>query len=358
MSDTDTGGHLPDTNRVIEEYRRAAHKQLLKDPFRQILRITRRRLRELHAHSAPTLDEMPPAVSRTVAVPAFLRAPSLNYSGFRGPWFEEYFYHTHRQRMLTGAAYVPIFWDNFFAHAQCQAYLPSEFAARFRAIWRLLATLATSDQAYFTIQGIYEFPIWNWHRFPRNVLVLAADGYGDVPIPLLKGDRPLQRQPKDILISFMGRLETHQIRRETHRVFGDIARFGMGADWEAVMARSHFSLCPRGGGPTSFRLFEALSVASIPIYIWDRWRWLPYEDELDWSQFGFVVEAAGMAEAKAAIQRMPPTEIRRMQDRIEDIYSTYFSYDGVARWIGRRMNTITCRADAEALSSRRAEFKF
>ena len=33
------------------------------------------------------------------------------------------------------------------------------------------------------------------------------------------------------------------------------------------MRDSLFSLCPRGYGPTSFRLYESIQLGSIPVYI-------------------------------------------------------------------------------------------
>ena len=39
--------------------------------------------------------------------------------------------------------------------------------------------------------------------------------------------------------------------------------------WERMMHTSVFHLCPRGNGPSSYRLYEALQADTIPIYIWD-----------------------------------------------------------------------------------------
>jgi hypothetical protein len=39
--------------------------------------------------------------------------------------------------------------------------------------------------------------------------------------------------------------------------------------WEKLIHSSAFHLCPRGNGPSSYRLYEALQADTIPIYIWD-----------------------------------------------------------------------------------------
>jgi hypothetical protein len=47
-------------------------------------------------------------------------------------------------------------------------------------------------------------------------------------------------------------------------------------NWEELIRGSVFHLCPRGNGPTSYRLFESLQAGTIPIYIWEEVRLLPF----------------------------------------------------------------------------------
>jgi hypothetical protein len=287
-----------------------------------------------------------------------LRPPAYHYRGFHGPWLEEHFHKTWMNSSSHGAAYVPIFFDSFFFHSQYHAFLPVEFSIRYRAIWRILGQLAESPRPYFTLLGMYEFPIWEWHLFPRNIVVAASAGYGDLAIPLLKGDRPLTRRNKDIRISFMGALggpsNALNVRAEMAATFLDIAHFGEGPDWETIMRRSDFSLCPRGQGPTSFRLFEALSVASIPVYIWKGRCWLPFTNEVDWSSIAIIADAENMRETKREIAGATPEAINAKQDRIAEIYDKFFRYDSACARIRRHMQDIGDRAAAEALTVGRA----
>ncbi len=39
-------------------------------------------------------------------------------------------------------------------------------------------------------------------------------------------------------------------------------------DWQELIRDSNFQLCPRGKGPTSYRMYESLQAETIPIYIW------------------------------------------------------------------------------------------
>jgi hypothetical protein len=188
--------------------------------------------------------------------------------------------------------------------------------------------------------------------------VLAANGYGDVAIPLLKGDLPFRTQNKDIRLSFLGRTSTHPLRERMHEVFKDAALFGEGQGWEKTMARSAFSLCPRGLGPASFRTYEALSMGSVPVYIWEKRKWLPYEDALDWSKIAVVAEASEMQTVKARLERMSDMEIAAMQSEIARAYDAHFRYEGVARHIQGKMSAVRTREDAVALTESRKEFVF
>ena len=343
----------PDTERSIAEYSRGVWAKLRRNPIRQTARIVRRQLRE----QSLRMRKCDPG-DNAVKVPPMLQPPSLKYAGYEGPWFEEFFLQNYHRSESDGATYLPILWDNFFSQAQAHSYWPGEFARRFRAMWRLLEGLSAKDNAYFTVLGIYDFPIWNWHLFPENIVVLAANGYGDAAIPLLKGDRAFRSQAKDIRLSFLGRTSTHPSRERMREFFGSSAYFWEGDAWEEVMIRTAFSLCPRGLGPASFRMYEALSLGSVPVYIWEKRKWLPYEDAIDWSKIAIIAEVSEMGRAKERIERISDDELSAMQKEIARIYDAYFRYDGAASYIRSKMSGICTREDAIALTKLRKDFVF
>jgi hypothetical protein len=343
----------PDTERTIADYSRGVWAKLRRNPVRQTARIVRRQLSERSLKMRKSdLGES------AIKVPPMLQPPSLKYAGYEGPWFEEYFLQNYHRSESAGATYLPVLWDNFFAQAQAHNYWPGEFARRFRAMWKLLEGLSAADKAYFTVLGIYDFPIWNWHLFPKNIVVLAANGYGDAAIPLLKGDRPFRSQAKDIRLSFLGRTSTHPSRERMREFFGDSAYFWAGDGWEEVMIRTAFSLCPRGLGPASFRMYEALSLGSVPVYIWEKRKWLPYGDEIDWSKIAVIAEASDMGRAKERIERISDDVLSFMQKEIARVYNAYFRYDGVASYIRSKMSGIRTREDAVTLTKLRKDFVF
>jgi hypothetical protein len=95
---------------------------------------------------------------------------------------------------------------------------------------------------------------------------------------------------KDIDISFVGTYTSHSIRhRMLNRINGDniIYRDSYHIDsnsfsienyrqkeeneYQDILERSRFSLCPRGSSPSSVRFWESLAAGAIPILISDNW---------------------------------------------------------------------------------------
>jgi hypothetical protein len=272
-------------------------------------------------------------------VSEWLHPPSHHYQGYSGPWIEDYFFeYCLRERPATELIYLPIFWTDFFLHAQVHKYTPRQFEKIQSLIRRVLDEELDEGKRYFTLLE-YDHPIWDWHLFPRNVLVFSAGGGGDIPVPLLKGSPPLESREKNILLSFVGRLDgasnQGEVRSRMHEALKGAALFTSGPGWRDLMARSVFSLCPRGLGRASFRLYEALSVGSIPVYIWDDVEWLPYRDELPWDEFCISVrvdEVESIAERVAAWDK---DKVTRAQTLIGQYYEDYFTLKGVCKQIVR-----------------------
>lgn len=293
-----------------------------------------------------------------VPVPLTLQPPSYKYRGYQGPWIEEVVYqYWLKNRIQSHFSYLPIFFDGFFMRAQTQSYFPTEFGQIYQQMRDLWRESIKPDQLYFTVLGMYDFPIWNWQEFPKNVLVFAANGHGDIPIPLLKGDLAFETPTKDIFISFMGKLDGlsdyNDVRSRMHAVLKNDAYFGEGKDWFDIMRRSTFSLCPRGMGRTSFRLYEALSVCSIPIYIWDEAEWLPYQDILDWSEISIRVNARDIEQIPELIKAHTKADIEKKQQRIAELYPKLFTFEAVCQNIVRTLGHYRSLEDVDQLTSQR-----
>jgi hypothetical protein len=331
--------------------------KLRRGPVKQRLRRLRFRVRASMRRQELRSLERAMLARAVVPTSARLRPPAHHYMGHRGPWIEDFFFREFVRGALgdVPATYLPVFWTDYYLHAQTHLYSPAEFAALNAEIERVLEVGIERDRPYFTILE-YDHPIWDWHRFPSNVLVFSAGGGGDVPIPLLNGDRAFEFPPKDILVSFMGRLDgasdARGVRGRMYEACRDIALFGHGGAWRDVMRRSTFTLCPRGLGRASFRLYEALSCGSIPIYVWDDVEWLPYRDALDWNSFAISVHVDDVHRIPALVAAHDDAEIRRKQARIRELHDEYFTMAGTCRQIARRLRGLALH-DIRAITARR-----
>lgn len=123
-----------------------------------------------------------------------------------------------------------------------------------------------------------------------NIVILGAGGAGNVPIPLLHAPRvlePLAPIAARHDLSFTGSkrrgLRTDALISLAETVANVPAlkiRIGDKLDneteWVQIMRDSVLVYAPAGEGPTSFRMYEALQMGRIPVYVYEHALWLPY----------------------------------------------------------------------------------
>ncbi len=316
------------------EYKQRFKELLLSNPVRQcarsILYYFRKtayclRIRQVFAKARP-------GETTFVKVPLFIQSPPYRYRDISKQWIEEFFLHFYcgKQHVCTPAStvrFLPILFDNFYLQAQSKSMLPCEYKWIYTKHKQLLADIGTSSEIYFTVKGIYDFALWDWHEFPKNCLVFSANGDGDIPIPLLHGDYAPRCPEKDLLVSFMGSLsgfsDSTGIRTKMYQALKNFAHFGEGGDWKEVMGRSKFTLCPRGLGMSSFRLY------AISLHI----------DDID--------------TLPAIIYSIPEDVIRDMQAYICDIYYNYFTYAGTSAYIVRKLSQFDSVQKVHELTDKR-----
>ena len=246
---------------------------------------------------------------------------------------ETYFYeHCCKNNIPNNYIYLPIFWTNY--------YVKYGFK-KSKEINKFLKSNIDINKKYFTIvqsdYGILE-------DISNNVLVFGSGGKGNVPIPLLCDKHPVKEDAnRDILCSFVGVVNNasnnkNQVRTKMFNALKDNKDFvikeanGNTPLFEDLMNRSIFSLCPRGYGKTSFRLYEAIQMGSIPIYIYDD-IWLPYKDELDWSEFSILLHINDIEKLPSIINKISDEKIKEMRLKLKEVYEKWFNWESVSLYI-------------------------
>lgn len=98
-----------------------------------------------------------------------------------------------------------------------------------------------------------------------------------------------------------------------------------------LINNSIFTLCPRGYGPTSFRLYESIQMKSIPIYISDKF-WLPYENEIKWNKFSLCINENQINNIPEIVDNI--IKEKKYEEMIREgqhIYEKYFTWESIIK---------------------------
>lgn len=259
-----------------------------------------------------------------------------------GYYLEEYFYNKYKD---SNREYIDIFWTNIYCNKD---YLNSPSIN----IQNELFTLDTKGK-YFTVCQHDDGPKEN---LPEDTLIFSAGGrrkHGKIiPIPLICSPIPKelikQDVEKDILASFVGSF-THTIREKLYHELHDKDGYSINlSNWSSkvpqenlerfidISLRSKFVLCPRGYGPTSFRLYETFQLNAVPVYISDD-LYLPWNDELVWPEFCIIIKEKGIPNIDRILRSIDDTTYNRMLENGKRVYEKYFTMDGIVDNIIKRL---------------------
>lgn len=303
--------------------------------------------------------------------PARLRPPAIPYpSHHTGPNIEQAFtdYATeHAEEIDTHWIYLPIHWQTL--------YFINERASKTRDYFhdpeaQELVNRLDPQETYFTVsqadEGTYE-------KLPKNIIVFNAGGTGHYPIPLLTSPLTRTECKRDILASFLGSMNAggpidwplgraeHSswnpdgrgatVRRKMFKVLSGRPRCVLKdqqyatahryvEDYAAILCRSIFALAPRGYGKTSFRMYEAMALGAIPVYIYDE-PWIPFTEMLDWTEFSILCHVSKLETLEKRLLNM---DITGRQQRLGEVVPAYFTMTSAAKRIGELVERHSRRA--------------
>lgn len=280
------------------------------------------------------------------------------YSG--GKNMEEILYNyflINKNNIESEYIYLPVFWTSY--------YILRNYANDIDDLYIWLDTLDKTKK-YFTIVQ-YDSGIFV-KNYDLNILVFSAGGgglninnndvyrvidfhglsrhiffgnKGDVDIPLMclpQIESIPDNNKKDIFCSFMGRFDTHKCRIDMQLVLNNndniqfLHSIGYN-EYKELLNRSIFTLAPRGCGYTSFRLCEAIMTNSIPIYIWDDKKILPFSDIIDWDTFSIVINSSELDKLPTILEK---TDIQEKQANLQKV-KHLFTFDATFHYIKNKI---------------------
>jgi hypothetical protein len=238
--------------------------------------------------------------------------------------FEEYFYKKYlSETQKIKRCYLPIQWTSY--------YISKDYGKKSLHDLQLFIDLLPKSIQYFTISQ-WDDGILN-NLSDLNIFNFSSGGVGSYPIPLINKPFKVQNNYKEIFCSFMGAIfGRHKIREQIYECYSKDDLFYISEketheNFTYIMSRSLFSLCPRGYGKTSFRINEALSMGSIPVYIYDE-PWIPFFDLVDFNNYGILIKENDIPNLKDILLSLSEQKIKNLQKNGSIIYNDFYSYQG------------------------------
>lgn len=259
------------------------------------------------------------------------------YPPYNTQIFEEFFMDWWEKNKEGDREFLSIPWTNLYWYGK-----------RYQFIQDALNKVPKGK--YFVVCGHDDAPR---EKLPEDTLVFYAGGnaIGDIAIPTISQGicKGFEYHSKSHLVSFVG-ADTHPIRGKIKKMFSDTPGYAIHVrdKWThritedeqqlfmEVTKRSNFTLCPRGYGLSSYRLYEAMKLGSIPVYISDRFL-LPFQDELDWNRLAVIVPECSLCFLKEILSNISYSQVQNMRSYIWKVYEDYFSYEGAAQQIKNRL---------------------
>jgi hypothetical protein len=294
--------------------------------------------------------------------PKFREDSGINYPPFCTTYFEKYFYEYITKAYQEGnidkkiyEKYIPVFWNEVQINKRYDDTLVTMVRTEENnyiwVLWDLLFNLPKDTQYFTVVQHDDGITI---SSKPSNLITFGMGGMGNIPIPLtynetlIFNDEKYINMHKSELCSFVGSL-THPCREK----MVNILKYKPGVtiftnDWTnqiqdnkqllylKIMSKSRFTLAPRGYGKTSFRLYEALRMGSVPVYIYDD-MWLPYQEIIDWSKMVVLVHVDELDKLYDRLKCMSDDEVNSMKAYYKKV-EYLFTYDGICDYIINKMS--------------------
>jgi len=278
----------------------------------------------------------------------FLSEMPVQYPPHQGysPMIEEraYSFFKTKQELESDYIYIPIQWTSWHINPG------GEYGQNTQPLIDFCSQLTEKhpNEKFFTIvqyDGGTLVPIDNCKIFASSGDFSSPLGKNSSyePIPLLcdsHGGSP--REVREYKVGYAGR-DTHPLRVKMNQVLSHLPqyKFAVNLDhnrtevFRDILYNSVFALSPRGFGPASFRMYEAIQMQSVPIYISDEF-WLPFTEYIEWDKMCLLI---GVDDIESIPERVDALlESGKYQDMIDygqEMYEKHLTWDGCLNTIAK-----------------------
>jgi hypothetical protein len=246
--------------------------------------------------------------------------PPHNRSDMIEGFAEKYF--SQRYDRFNKYTYIPVWWTGW--------HVNHGYGAQKEEVRKFIQRL--SKGKYFTVCQYDGGTLIDDTLTEKGCVTFVCDCVipHNIIIPLLSDPHPCQRVPEPkLLCCFLASTDTHPVRKALSDMYSGKEGFKIGKvygpAYKEIMCDSYFCLCPRGSGITSFRMYEAIQMGIIPIYISDIHR-KPFENKIDWNSFSLTFKLDEIDKVEDAIRSIPIEKRNEMSRNCLKVYQEYFNY--------------------------------
>lgn len=286
---------------------------------------------------------------RIVDVPeAFFPKMPVQYPPHQGysPMIEEraYSFFSTKKELESDYIYIPIQWTSWHVNPG------GEYGQNTQPLIDYCNQLAERhpNEKFFTVvqyDGGTLIPIDNCTIFASSGDFSSPLGKNSSyePIPLLCDPHcGVPKEVREYKVGYAGR-DTHPLRVRMNRVLSHLPQYKFASNidhnrtevFRDILYNSVFALCPRGFGPASFRMYEALQMQCVPIYISDDF-WLPFTNDIEWGKMCLLVKGDEIETIPEKVDFLLESgEYQNFIDYGQEMYKKYLTWDGCLNTIAK-----------------------
>jgi len=278
----------------------------------------------------------------------FLPEMPVQYPPHQGysPMIEEraYSFFKTKQELESEYIYIPIQWTSWHINPG------GEYGQNTRPLIDFCNQLTEKhpDEKFFTVvqyDGGTLVPIDNCRIFASSGDFSSPLGKNSVyePIPLLCDPHDgAPNEVREYKVGYAGR-DTHPLRVKMNQILSHLPqyKFAINLDnnrtesFRYILYNSVFALSPRGFGPASFRMYEAIQMQCIPIYISDEF-WLPFTEYIEWDKMCLLINGDEIETIPEKVDALLESgEYQNMIDYGQEMYEKHLTWDGCLNTIAK-----------------------